>query len=73
VSYIQSAICQLIIIQSVILNIVSDYVIFFLVIFTELVMQLKTMQGDCICLSTNRIFKFVSSHHTLLQLNIALR
>ncbi len=36
-------------------------------------MQLKTMQGDCICLSTNCIFKFVSSHHTLLQLNIALR
>jgi hypothetical protein len=36
-------------------------------------MQLKTIQGDCIRLSTNRILKFVSSHHTLLQLNIALR
>ncbi len=41
--------------------------------FTELVMQLKTIQGDCVCLSTNCIFEFVSSHHTLLQLNIALR
>jgi hypothetical protein len=30
------------------------------------------MQGGCICLSTNHIFEFLSSHQTLLQLNIAL-
>jgi hypothetical protein len=36
-------------------------------------MQLKMIQGDCICISTNCIFKFASSLHTLLQLNIALR
>jgi hypothetical protein len=73
VSFTQSVICQLQSIQSVILQIVPNYVISFLMIIHRIGDATEAIQGDCICLSTNRVFEFVSSHHTLLQLNKALR